>query len=87
VRTPVQAPTTTQVAANFVTDEKLYRALDEVERRQQVNVATYMSRLVSDMQAGRAIDMRRIGIDALPPALPQRPKNQNIFDVSFSPKK
>jgi hypothetical protein len=86
-RTVAPAPATQAVAANFVTDEKLYSALDEIERRQQVNVATYMSRLVSDIQAGRALDMRRIGIDSLPPALPQKPKPANLFDVTFPVKK
>jgi hypothetical protein len=82
------APAPVQVAGNVGFDEnrfmqRVYTALDESERRQQVNVATYMSRLVNDLQAGRSIDMRRIGFDALPPALPQsRPRNSNLFDVS-----
>lgn len=87
VRVSAQSPATVQ-AAGFVTDEKLYRALDEVERRQQVNVATYMSRLVSDIQAGRALDMRRIGIADLPPAMPpQQPRPTNLFNVNFPVKK
>ena len=70
-------PAPAQVAGNVSFDEnrvmqRVYTALDESERRQQVNVASYMSRLANDLQSGRAIDMRRVGFDTLPPALPQR---------------
>lgn len=88
---PVAARVPTQVAGNVSLDEnrlmeRVYSALDESERRQQLNVATYMSRFASDLQAGRSFDMRRIGIE-LPPALPQqRQKNVNLFDVSLGKK-
>ncbi len=92
VRASAPAPTTVQAAAGEGFDEarfmqRVYTALDESERRQQLNVATYMSRLASDLQAGRTIDMRRIGVD-LPPALPpQRQRGTNLFDVAWPVKK
>ncbi len=90
VKAAAPAPAPVQVAGNVSVDEnrlmqRVYTALEESERRQQVNVATYMSRLASDLQAGRAIDMRRIGFDTLPPALPPqtKPKSGMLFDVSL----
>ena len=44
-------------------------------------------RLVNDIQAGRALDMRRIGFDALPPAMPQQPKPSGLFNVDLPIKK
>jgi anti-sigma factor RsiW len=82
------APAPVQVAGSAPIDEshlmqRVYAALEESERRQQVDAALRMSRLVSDLQAGRAIDVRRIGLDALPPAAPSaKPKSPNWFDVS-----
>jgi hypothetical protein len=67
--------------------QQVYTLLDESERRQQVDVAYRMSVLARDIQAGRAIDARRAGMDALPPAVPQRQKNPNLFDVAWPVKK
>jgi hypothetical protein len=86
------APATVQAAGNAGLDEGrlrqfIYTAIEESERRQQVDAALRMSRLVTDLQAGRAIDLRRIGFEPVPPAVPTRQKNSNLFDVSLPIKK
>jgi hypothetical protein len=89
-RTAAASPVQVSAGGSFEPSrfmQQVYTLLDESERRQQVDVAYRMSVLARDIQAGRAIDARRIGLDALPPAAPQRQKNGNLFDVSFPVKK